>query len=195
MTSLGLIVPPHRRTWYGPGEQPRAVTPGSILLVDHGNDVSTAIRWGQRVESLTNRAIRGFTWNDHAALVIDGDVVSEMGVRGHELRPLAHYDDRVECVVELLIDDESRVRGLAYDQSCHDVEYGFVQYPFFVADAFGLKFMGGWGATMICSTHVTMCAMGMGLFPTLPPSGVLPAHLSAWFGATSAAAMRYSGGG
>lgn len=185
MKQLGLLVPAHTLTWYGPGQRASGVRAGSILLVDHGGAASNFIRFGQKIESLTNRSLHGYTWNDHAAVVIQNDVVSEMGPKGHELRSLADYDDHVYCVIELAVSDEQRALGLAYDLSCHTVEYGWFQYPAFFVNAVGFKFVGGWGSSIICSTHVTMVATAMGLFPTLPPSGVIPAHLSLWFGATN----------
>ena len=183
---LGLIVPPHDPlTWFPSGAHVVGAVAGDILLVDHGTDVARAIAVGQWfIAHTTQRELRGFTWNDHTAFVIDEGHVSEMGPRGHEIRALDVYDDQLCCLIHIRCTDVQRDAALAFDRSCWAAEYGWWQYvPFIVNGLTATRFAAGYGDDLICSTHVTMVAMAMGLFPDRPPESVMPAHVARWFDA------------
>ena len=74
--------------WYGPGEHAVDPPAGSALLVDHGSQTDRAIGVGEWVTSRRDRTLEPFTWCRHNAVIREGGVVSEMGPRGRELRPL-----------------------------------------------------------------------------------------------------------
>jgi hypothetical protein len=184
---LGLLVPPHSRRWFPEGVHCTNPVDGDVILVRHVGDVATGISVGERLLAISQRELRDYTWLDHTAIIrlVDGKwMVSEFGPRGWEIRDLEDYVDRLYCVVHFDVSDEARANILDFDTSCHDSTYGWWQYlPIVVDGLTGLKFIGGWGDTMICSTHVTYCMMGAGFFPAIQPGSITPSHLALWFGA------------
>jgi hypothetical protein len=184
-TPLVLEVPTYSWRWFGANEHCTDPADADMLLVDHGTDTSRFIKAGEWLLAHTTQpALKKFTWLDHAAVVRWRDgvpVVSEMGPRGHELRPLETYEDCRYCVVHFDAGDESRQRALAYDESCWAAKYGWFQYVGFLVNGLtATKFSFGWGDNLICSTHVSMVMKGLGLFADRPDESVMPMHL-AWY--------------
>jgi hypothetical protein len=175
--------------WFDEGQHCTDPVDGDIILVRHVGDLATGIAIGESVLAhTTQKELLGYTWLDHSAIIrlIDGVwMVSEFGPRGWELRDLEDYADKMYCVVHVRMTAAQRDVVLDFDDSCHDATYGWIQYVPIVIDGLtGLKFIGGWGNTMICSTHVCYCYMGGGFFPAFQPQRVIPAHLALWFGAS-----------
>lgn len=191
MTSrLRLIVPEHSLRWFKAGEHCEDPTDGDILLVRHLGNVATGISVGEWLLAHTTQPeLKGYTWLDHSAIIrlVKGEwMVSEFGPRGWEIRPLAHYRDRLYCVVHFEMTLDQRANVLRFDDACHDATYGWWQYVPIVLDGLtGLKFNATWGDTMICSTHVTYVMMAGGFFPAVQPESVTPAHLALWFDAAA----------
>jgi hypothetical protein len=185
---MELVLPPFTVTWFPSGEEIVGAVDADLLLVDHGDLIDDTIRVAQWALSITETELRGYTWCAHTAIVrgeIDGvQAVSEMGLRGHERRPLANYKHRLVALVHFDVSPDQRATAVAYDVACETLEYGYEQYPVFVLDDLtGAKLACSWGDALICSTQDTMVLMGLGLFPDRPPAMVVPARMALWFGA------------
>jgi hypothetical protein len=189
---------PHSIRWYGPGQRCTNPTAGDLILVDHGTDVSLGIKSGEwliaHLPVFGEPELRPYTWLDHCA-VIREDVpgvftVSEMGPSGHKLRPLETYQDRLYAVINFEVSSEGRGLVLAADQRFHDVDYGFIQYPFLVVNGLtGARIAASYGSSMICSTHVTMVSQNIYFSPDRQASAVIPSHIAMWVGATPPSGM------
>lgn len=180
-----LIVPPHTTRWFPEGEEIVGAVDGDLLLVDHGTWEDELIKIGQDALAITETDLHGYTWCAHDALVrgtIDGQTaVSEMGFHGYERRPILDYTKHNAALIHFDVSDEARATCVAYDEACEGVEYDWFEYvPFALDGLTGAKLSCAWGDTIICSTHVTMCLMGLGLFPDRPPTWVVPARTALW---------------
>lgn len=175
--------------WYGPGEHCENPTPGDVLLVDRGDGIAWLIERGQWLEShLWRRDLQGFTWNNHCGLIrndgVLGDMVSEMGFKGHELRPLATYVDRRYCVVNFGVTQELRNIVLASDARIHGLSYGYLQYPALVFNGItGSQIAFSYGQTFICSTHVASVSKNIYFTTGRPEDNMIPADISKIVGA------------
>ena len=186
MNGFGPVVPAHSVRWFAAGEHCDDASAGDLLLVDHGTIPDLLIGFGERVAGLFDRTLKPFAWCRHTAFVRPNGVVSEMGFKGHELRFLDEYAARLYAVVHFdAATPEQILASLAADDSLHGTEYGWASYPPLVLDCLtGARFGAAWGSTMICSTHVTMVAMPLGLFPDRQPGGTMPVHVAHWLGAS-----------
>ena len=179
-----LIVPPHSVRYFPKGEHCTDAQPGDVLLVDHGTFSSDLILAGQRALAITEPEIKPFTWVTHNAFVRESDLVSEMGFKGYERRTLLDYKAYFYGVVHFDMSDEQRATTLAYDDACQGVEYGWAEFVPEVIDGLTrARFVGSWGSSIDCSTHVTLVMMGGGLFPDRSPYAVVPARVGLWVGA------------
>lgn len=183
-----LIVPNHSVRWYPPGQHCVDAQTGDELLVKHSTIFADAITAGQEAMAVTRPQLRGYTWPDHDAFIRgskDGrTMVSEMGPRGYERRPLYDYVAHLYCVVHYTATDEQRGAAAAFDDACSGVDYGWDEYLADILDGIThLKFAGSWGDNIICSTHLTLVTMAMGFMPAFTPSAVVPAHRAMWLGA------------
>jgi hypothetical protein len=178
--------------WYGPGQHCTNPTADDLILVDHGTDVSWAIRRGQwliaHLPLVGEPELKPYTWLDHTAVIREdqyGDfTVSEMGPRGHEIRGLKHYQDKLYAVVNFEVSSDARGLVLAADKRFHQVRYGFEQYPFLVVNGLtGAKIAASYGSSMICSTHVTMISENIYFTPDRQANSVIPSHIAYWTGA------------
>jgi hypothetical protein len=202
VSQLTLWVAPHSRRWYPEGAHCTDALDADIILVRHVTHLATGISVGQSIiATLDERELEGFTWNDHVAFIrrarggerfYQGEtrstagrlIVSEMGPRGHEYRPLEDYVDKLYCVVTFDVAEEIRLRVGGADDRCRHVRYGFLQYPPIALNGLtGAHVDLSYGSSMICSTEVTICALNLYVFPDRPPVAVLPAHWSLWTGA------------
>lgn len=188
--ALALRVPPHSVRWFKEGEHCADPRTGDLLLVDHLGPVARAITVGEWALQLTQKYLRDYTWCDHSAIISHGGeggqqpIVSEMGPHGHEMRALETYRHRLYAVVNFDVDDDARAQAVANDVACRDVEYGYVQYLAMMLNGLtGARLSVSWGSSIICSTHATLCLMGLGLFPDRQPASVAPCHLAWWTGA------------
>jgi hypothetical protein len=182
---FALVVPRHKLRWYEEGEAALDVRDGDTILVRHTTEFARLISAGQKALTVTQPELRGFTWCDHTAKIrgsIHGwPAVSEMGPRGYERRSIRDYDDELLCRVRWLVSDESIKRACAYDFCFTGIDYGWLEYlPAIIDGVTDAKLVGSWGDATICSGHVTMCDMGLGLFPDRPPNAVIPAHIAMW---------------
>lgn len=178
-----MVVPPHEVRFFEVGETIPDPMDGDIWLVKHPTLFADAIVLGQKVLELSMPELRGFTWCDHNAYC-RGGLVSEMGPRGYERCSVLDYDAEVYAVARLDVDAAAISRANSFDEACGDVGYGWIEYlPIIIDGLTNSEFSGSWGDAIMCSTHVSMVAMAMGLFPTVPPSRVVPAQMAQWFGA------------
>jgi hypothetical protein len=186
---LALTVPPHSVRWFEKGEHCADAVDGDLLLVRHHTLLADAISAGQEALLLTQPDLEGFTWNDHCAIIRGHDsslrtMVSEMGPRGYERRPLFDYQAELYAVVHFDVSTMQRETACLFDAACASVDYGWLEYLDLIVDGVtNAKFAGSWGDAIICSTHCALVLMGLGLFPDREPSNVIPAHFSLWTGA------------
>ena len=178
--------------WFEKGEHCDDPIAGDVILVDHGTSLAWAISSGQTLAShLWRHDLHGFTWLDHCAFIRD-DVasdfaVSEMGPRGHEIRSLRHYQDRLYCVAHFDVDDSARKRVLASDQKLWGIDYGFIQYaPLVVNGLTHSAIAASYGDSMICSTAVTWCAQNVYFTPDRQAAAMMPSDIAKLVGATRA---------
>ena len=178
--------PTPRIRWYPQGHTCTDPTPASILLVDHGTDTDKAIGFGERVTALRHPELKPYAWCRHNGLVrLDegaGPMVSEMGPRGRELHSLLTYDARLYAVVDFPSVTSAQIAAaLSVDESFASADYGWLAYSALAVDGFtGLSLGISIGRAVICSTHVSMCALALGLVPDRAPSCVTPMH-NAWY--------------
>ena len=183
--TFALVVPPHSIRWLPPGQDCHDAQTGDELLVKHNTILADAITIGQDAMALTRPQLRGYTSLDHNAFIRgskDGrTMVSEMGPKGYERRPLYDYVAHMYAVVHYEVADEQRSAAVAFDEAMKDVDYGWEEYVDDILDGLThLKFVGSWGDNIICSTHLTLVTMAMGFMPALMPSAVVPAHRAMW---------------
>jgi hypothetical protein len=187
--TMKLLLPQFTVRWYFEGEECTDSQDGDIFLIDHGTFFDTVIKDMQDVLALSEPELDGYTWCAHVAIrngKMSGlDALSEMGPRGHERRTVSGYKHHVYAVVSFSVERDDRMTACEFDDACSGLDYGWLEYPPFAFDDLtGAKFACTWGDTIICSTHVTMCAMGLGLFPDRPPAMVAPARMALWFKAS-----------
>ncbi len=183
-TSFDLIVPPFSLRWFEAGEHCDDAQPGDILLINHGTPVSEAIDLGQKALSITEPDLLPFTWCTHDAFSRGDGLLSEMGFRGYERRQLLDYKHHLYAVGHFDVSDEARARALGYDDAMAGIDYGWAEYlPLILDGLTGAKFEGSWGNAVICSTHLTLVLMALGLFPDRLPGSVVPARTALWLGA------------
>lgn len=207
MKSLQLWVAPVSLRWYAEGEHCYDPVPGDLFIVDHVTTIAKAITLGEKLLTVTQPELKGYTWTDHVAWIRNGQdalrfpsdakrhymgrpadipdfIVSEMGPRGHEYESLFSYVDRLYCVAHFDVPDPARQMVLDNDDRCVGIGYDWWSYPSLIADGLtGCRFFGGYGSTMICSTETTVCATGLYWFPDRDAAGTAPAHNAAWVGA------------
>jgi len=180
---FGHIVPPHSVRFFDYDVACVDAAPGDWLLVDHGTGVSKGIEIGQSIiAATTQKDLRDFTWPDHSAFVTEDNgqiLVSEMGPRGHELRPLSAYKAKRYAVVHFDVSDEARALALKFDRAMWDAEYGYLQYlALLINGTLAISIDLSCGNSVICSTHVTTVSAPMGFFPGRLAQSVMPAHLA-----------------
>lgn len=191
---MELILPSYTVDWFLEGQHCEDAIDGDLILMDHGTWEDDLISLAQEVLVLTQHELKGCTWCAHTGIVhgyIDGrTALSEMGPGGHERRTLYDYKHHLYARVRFNVDEDARKTAMSYDTACSHLAYGWAQYPVLALDELtGEKWACSWGCTIVCSTHCTMVLMGLGLFPDLPPSMVIPARMAYWFKASKPVAI------
>jgi hypothetical protein len=174
--------------WYEAGEHCDDPVAGDVILVDHTTLLAKAISTGETIEShLWRHDLKGFTWLDHCGIIRNdaGEfMVSEMGPRGHELRPLATYVDRLYCVAHFEVSEVLRPLVLASDEDLHNIDYGWIQYFALVANGLsGTKISLALGDAMICSTAVARCGANIYFIFDRPDEDLIPSDIAKMVGA------------
>ena len=174
--------------FYEAGEPMTDVREGDFILVKHADLFADAIEKGLTLEGILHLELRGFTWLDHCGFVRNDLAgtpwISEMGPKGYERRDPALYQDELCARVRFNVSDEKIATACSYDEACEGIEYGWELYlPMILNGIDGGKFIGSWGDALVCSVHVTLLSMGLGLFPDRPASMVDPARFAMWLGA------------
>ncbi len=180
-----LRLPPFVRTWSLAGEPLTVTSEADLVLVRHSTIWAAAIAHAQTLGEIAHPEWTGFTWANHACvsrLMPDGSMgISEMGARGYERRPASDYVDRDACVIHFLVSDNLRANAVANDEAMSGIDYGWLS---FLPDTLALFTHEDLAITLrnhvVCSTHATMVLMGLGLFPAVVPTAVIPAHLALW---------------
>ncbi|MHB2029848.1 MAG: hypothetical protein ACYCPT_13700 [Acidimicrobiales bacterium] len=180
-----LIVPPHSVQFYEVGEPLSDVVQGDFIIVKHTTIFADAIQKGLELEAALHPELKGFTWEDHTGFVRNNDAgvpfVSEMGAKGYERRAVSLYQAELCARVRFEVSTEQIATACSYDKACDGVEYGWDLYlPLIVDGITGGTFIGSWGDALICSVHVSLVAMGMGLFPDRPVRSIDPATFTMW---------------
>lgn len=174
---------------------------GDVLLVNHGTFLAKCITAGELIiADWSQKELKGYTWLDHCALIImaqgkevlsDGTIattgewlVSELGPRGHELRTLRDYQDRLYCVVDFEVSVWEREQVISSDRRLWGIEYGFIQYPFLMLNGLtGAKIAASYGDSMICSTALTWACQNVYFTPDRQASSMIPSHIAKLVGA------------
>jgi hypothetical protein len=186
---LQLRVPPHIVRYFDKDERCEDAVDGDIVVIRHDTIFAKVIAEAQKLENKLHHNLDGFTEYDHTAFVRGKDengriMLSEMGPRGYERRQIWDYDHLFYAVIHYEVSDELRTNGVLNDIACSNVDYGWSQYIGDVIDGIDNgKFSITFGDAIVCSCHVTLCAMAMGLMPDRPPSDVIPALIAKWHGA------------
>ena len=185
---FGLVVPPHTVRFYEKGQHCTDPQNGDILLVDHGSIASTLIEDAEKLATLREPALRGYTWCGHAGIIRTDlgptPVVSEMGFAGHEYRPFIDYKERLGAVVNLQSGVAQRLAASAFDDAMAGAKYGWFEYPTIVLDdATGLELDSAYADHVICSTHVMMVEAALGFMGDRLPVRVEPMRIAMWLGA------------
>jgi hypothetical protein len=187
---MKLRVPPHTIRWFAAGEHCADSVDGDLFLIDHGTWEDRAIELAQEALLLTEPDLDGFTWCAHTAFrrgeIDSRDALSEMGARGYERRAVYDYRHHLYAVVHFEVSDDLRAISLENDESCEGLEYDWFQYAALALDDLtGAKLACAWGDSIICSTHCTLCLMGLGLFPDREPAVTVPARMAKWVNASN----------
>jgi hypothetical protein len=174
--------------FYEAGEPLTDVKEGDFILVKHGDVFANAIEKGLTLEAILHHELKGFVWLDHTGFTRNDLTgvpwVSEMGPNGYERRSFAGYKDQLCARVRFDVSAEKIATACAYDEACEGIEYGWELYlPMILNGVDDGKFIGSWGDALVCSVHVTLLAMGIGLFPDRPAQAVDPARFAMWCGA------------
>ena len=174
--------------WYEAGEHCADPIPGDVILVDHLTLLAKAISGGETIEShLWRKDLKGFTWLDHCGIIRNDSgefMVSEMGPRGHELRPLIDYQARLYCVAHFDVTDDERNLVLASDADLVGIDYGWVQYLALIANGLsGTNISLALGDAIICSTAVARCAENIYFVFDRPAEDLIPSDIAKMVGA------------
>jgi hypothetical protein len=185
---FGLVVPSHTVRFYEKGEHCTDPQNGDILLVDHGSIASTLIEDLEKLATIREPALRGFTWCGHVGIIRTDlgpeTIVSEMGFKGYERRPFLDYKERLGAVVNLRIVPEQRAAMSAFDDAMVGAEYGWLEYPSIVADdVTGLGLSASYADHVICSAHAMIVGGAAGFMGDRLPVRVEPMRIAMWLGA------------
>lgn len=183
-----LVVPPCTVRFFEKGEHCSDPKDTDIILVDHGSIASTLIEDAEKIATIREPELKGFTWCGHAGIIRTSDAtaptVSEMGFKGYERRGLETYQARLYAVVSFDIDDAQRKAAASFDDAMAGADYGWFEYPAIIADdVTGLQLDASWSDHVICSTHVMMVEAAAGLLGTRLAVRTEPMRVAMWVGA------------
>ncbi len=186
--SFRLVLPPHRVRFYPEGSECKDPWDGDLILVDHGTLASHIIEDAEKIATFREPQLRGYTWCGHVGVIRTTlgatKMVSEMGFRGYERRPLETYKARLYAVVNFQCGPEQRLAAAQYDDSMAGADYGWAEYPVIALDdATGLSLDASWGNHVICSAHAMIVASAMGFMGTRLPTRTEPMRVAMWVGA------------
>lgn len=182
---FALRVPPFTRSWSLAGQPLNVTDEADLILVRHNSLWASLIAHAQMLGEIAHPEWRGYTWANHVGVsrrMPDGTMaVSEMGPRGYERRSVAEYVERDACVLHFDVSDELRANAVANDEAMSGIDYGWLS---FLPDALAVFSHEDLAVTaqnhIVCSAHGTLVMMGLGLFPALVPTAVIPVHLTMW---------------
>jgi hypothetical protein len=183
-----LVIPPLTVRFFERGQHCENPKDTDIILVDHGTIASTLIEDAEKIATIREPALDGYTWCGHAGVIRTSDaivpMISEMGFWGYERRPLESYRARLYAVVSFDIDDTQRRAAAQFDNAMSGADYGWFEYPaIIVDDATGLQLDASWSDHVICSTHVMMVQAAAGFLGTRLAVRTEPMRLAMWCGA------------
>lgn len=172
--------------YFPAGQHCQDALPGDLVLVRHTGLVAAAIRFVERLRR--PRGVLGRFWDEyycgwnHAAIVIDGDRISEEASRGDVFTLLSTYVALDYAVVHFDGRPQDQTDNVVkFAKSLLGSDYGYLT---FVADLFnactGMELSLGWHDHMVCSTASCRALERGDLIPDRSPYSVTPAHL-AWY--------------
>jgi len=184
-----LVVPPHVVRFFEAGEHCSDPRDTDMILVDHGTFASTLIEDAEKIVTLREPELKGYTWCGHAGVVRTSDapvpMVSEMGFKGYERRPLEEYRARLYAVVSFDIVPSQRLAAARFDDAMQGADYGWGEYPAIALDdTTGLSLGASWGDHVICSAHTMIVQGAAGFLGTRLPIRTEPMRIACWVGAS-----------
>ena len=185
---FALVVPAHTVRWFPEGEHCADPKTGDILLVDHGTFASTLIEDAQKIATWRSPELDGYTWCSHAAVVRTDlgaePMVSEMGFKGYERRPLLDYRARLYAVVSFASTEDQRWAAARFDDAMSGADYGWLLYPAIaIDDALGTQLSMSWSDHIICSAHAMLVASALGFMGDRLATRTEPMRVALWVGA------------
>jgi hypothetical protein len=185
MTKLALTAPTIASVRYYPaGSHCTDAAPGSVLLVRHTSFVAGGIRLAERIRRPRDCSVGAWKaycgWN-HAAVIIEGGLVSEEAGHGDQFVPLADYIAEEYAVITLSSPQDQIDNVVKFATSIKGTGYGFVTIVADLTNALtGLELSLGLAGHMVCSTATCRALERTDFIPDRDPSAVTPAHL-AWY--------------
>jgi hypothetical protein len=185
---FALVIPPFTIRWYDKGEHCTDPQSADLLLVDHGNVSSDIIEGAEHAATLRERALKGYTWCGHAAIIRTDlgptPIVSEMGFKGYERCPLESYRARLYAVVNFTAVEAQRTAACAFDDAMKGADYGWLEYPAIVLDDLtGLKLDVSWADHLICSAATMIVGSALGFMGSRLATRTEPMRIAMWLGA------------
>lgn len=185
---FSLVIPPHTIRWYEKGEHCTDPQSGDIILVDHGTIASNLIEEIEKMATVRESDLKGYTWCGHTAIIRTDlgptPIVSEMGFKGYERRELETYKARRYAVVNFDVVDAQRIAACAFDDSMKDADYGWVEYPAIVLDdVTGLQLDVSWSDHLICSAATMIVGSALGFMGSRLATRTEPMRIAMWLGA------------
>lgn len=188
---LAAWSPGLRIDWFPAGVPITGLTPGCLVLVDHGNDVDKIIGFGQWLRhKLWERKKPDwgtYTWCRHTAVgVRQGKrvVIAEMGGRGWQLADPDKYVAHLIAVVHFVREASFDVSAEQMALSFEGVKYGWVSIPFVAISILtDVVISVNLGRRIICSVHAGLSMIAGGLRLDRLPSAMLPCDVARMVGA------------
>jgi len=184
---FALVVPNHTVRWYAEGEHCTDPQNCDIILVDHGTVASTLVEDAEKLGTIREPELRPYTWCGHAGVIRTGlassigPMVSEMGFRGYERRPLETYRARRYAVVSLWAVREQRLAAAKFDDAMQGADYGWLEYPAMaVDDVFGTQLAVSESDHVVCSAHTMLVASALGFFGDRLAIRTEPMRIAMW---------------
>jgi len=186
--AFSLVVPPHSVRFYEKGQHCTDPKDCDIILVDHGTIASTLIEDAEKIVTLREPELKGFTWTGHSGIIRtgigSGPIVSQMDFTGYQRKGLEDYSARLYAVVSFDVDPAQRIAAASFDDAMQGADYGWLEYPVIALDdATGLSLDASWGDHVICSAATMIVASALGFMGTRLPTRTEPMRVAMWTGA------------
>ena len=172
-------VPAFTRTWSAKGDPLPITSEADVILIRHSTLWATAIAGAQALGEVAHPEWKGYTWTNHTGVsrkMADGSMgVSQMGPRGYERVAASEYVDKEACVIHFDVSDELRANAVRNDEAMSGIDYGWLEYLPDVINEFTHEDLAVTIRNhVVCSAHAALVVMGLGFFPPIVPTGMMP---------------------